>query len=85
VTGILAVASEAGPGMGDWARLLGLAFTAAVGYRVSLWIWPYTYCRKCGGSGRNSGSNRRRFGACPRCGGSGRKERFGVRLFVRRD
>jgi hypothetical protein len=53
---------------------------AAGCYLASLKIWPWTYCRRCQGGGRNSGSNSKRFGLCRRCGGSGRKLRLGNRV-----
>ncbi len=46
---------------------------------VSLYLWPFGPCAKCQGSGRNAGSNRKRFGECKRCGGSGRRQRLGSR------
>lgn len=64
--------------------LILVAAVLAVAYRVSLALWPYTACGRCAGSGRNAGSNRRRWGACRVCGGSGRKERLGVRVLNRR-
>jgi len=57
---------------------IGLLCGAA--YYASLRIWPETSCRRCGGGGRNAGSNARRFGRCKRCGGSGRKPRLGTRV-----
>jgi DnaJ-class molecular chaperone len=59
-----------------------VAAGAGVGYWVSLRLYPYTACPKCGGSGRNAGSNRRRWGSCRRCGGSGKRWRWGVRVFM---
>lgn len=53
-------------------------------YWLSVRLWPFGPCWKCGGSGRNGGSNRRRFGNCRRCKGSGRRMRFGTRLFFRK-
>lgn len=65
--------------------LLGVAVLIyGTGYLISLKIWPETSCRRCGGDGRNAGSNARRFGRCKRCGGSGRKPRLGTRLLERR-
>lgn len=68
----------------DISTLIILIIAVAVAYRLSLALWPYTACRTCSGSGRNAGSNRRRWGACRVCGGSGRKERLGVRVLNRR-
>lgn len=59
--------------------LLGLGALVVVGDVVSLWLWPFAPCRKCSGSGTNSGSNRSRFGLCRKCGGTRRRERFGAR------
>jgi len=50
---------------------------------VSLYWWPFGPCGRCKGSGRNAGSNRRRFGECKRCGGSGRRQRLGSRTVHR--
>lgn len=60
----------------------GSAVLVAV-WLVSLAIWPHTSCRACGGSGRNKGSNSRRYGKCWRCGGKPERLRFGAR-WVRR-
>lgn len=65
--------------------LAGILTIIALGYYASLRIWPDTFCRRCGGGGRNTGSNRKRFGTCGRCGGSGRKPRLGTRMLDRRD
>jgi DnaJ-class molecular chaperone len=65
-------------------QLLIAALIFSAGYYVSLRVWPHTYCRRCGGSGRNTGSSRRRFGTCRACGGSGRKPRAGTRMLSRR-
>jgi DnaJ-class molecular chaperone len=64
-------------------QLLILALIAAVCYRISLKFWPWTYCRRCEGGGRNAGSTRKRFGTCRACGGSGRKKRLGARMIER--
>ena len=55
------------------AAIAAVAAVAAAAWYVSLRLWPNTGCRSCGGTGRNAGSNRRRWGACRRCGGSGRR------------
>ena len=56
---------------------------AVVVYGVSLWLWPYGRCRRCGGTGTNYGSNGRRFGRCGKCGGSKSRVRFGARAVHR--
>lgn len=67
------------------SALLAVALIAITGsgYLISLKVWPDTYCRRCGGNGKNRGSTRKRWGYCPRCGGTGRKRRLGNRVFRR--
>lgn len=60
--------------------LIVLAVPAGGAYYVSLRLWPETRCRRCHGSGKNAGSNAKRWGRCRRCGGSGRRLRLGARL-----
>lgn len=69
------------------AAAVGLALiaVAAVGWLVSLWLWPYRMCSWCNGTGRNPGSNSSRHGLCWRCKGSPRKLRRGARLVRRWD
>lgn len=63
-----------------FALIIIVAALAAIGWwRISLRFWPTAKCRKCGGDGRNLGSNSDRWGKCRRCGGSGKRTRFGVR------
>jgi hypothetical protein len=63
------------------------AFLAALGIAagnlVSLYFWPLGPCLSCNGTGRRSGSNRRRYGECRRCKGTGRRQRAGSRLVHR--
>lgn len=66
------------------AFLVIAGLPAAGAYYASLRLWPYTRCRRCGGTGKNAGSNRVRFGHCRACGGSGRALRFGARMLNRR-
>jgi len=61
--------------------LIGCGLAAC--WVVSLYLWPFGPCAKCSGSGRNAGSNRKRFGECKRCGGSGRRQRLGSKAVHR--
>jgi hypothetical protein len=54
-----------------------------VAWVIGLLLWPFTACGGCGGSGKNAGSNRGRWGNCRRCGGSGKRLRLGARLVHR--
>jgi len=67
------------------ALLVLVALVCGAGYWVSLKVWPETSCKRCDGSGRNAGSNARRFGRCKGCAGTGRKPRAGTRMLERRD
>lgn len=64
--------------MGGLVVLL-LAAVVAGGWCVSLFLFPFTRCGGCGGSGLRPGSDSRRFGWCRRCGGSKRRLRAGAR------
>jgi hypothetical protein len=61
--------------------LIGLAIGA--GNVISLYFWPFAPCWSCKGTGRNQGSNRKRYGECRRCKGTGRRQRLGARLVHR--
>lgn len=54
-------------------HLLVLALVALAVWLVRAWLFPYAPCWRCGGSGKNAGSTRRRYGTCRRCDGSGRR------------
>lgn len=60
-------------------EVAALAIVGALAYAGSLWMWPFRPCRRCGGSGTNMGSNRRRHGNCSRCKGTRRVVRLGAR------
>jgi hypothetical protein len=61
-----------------------LIILLAIGaYAGSLYLWPFRPCIRCGGTGRNKGSSRRRFGECRRCKGSGHRRRLGARTIHR--
>lgn len=55
-----------------------LAVLGAVGYYVSLRIWPYADCGECNGG-------RKRRGRCRSCRGRGKRIRLGARLIYRKD
>lgn len=65
------------------AGLILIVMLGIGAYTGSLYLWPFRPCMKCGGSGRNKGSSRKRFGECRRCRGSGRKRRIGARTIHR--
>jgi hypothetical protein len=65
------------------AVLVLLALVAIAVWAGSLYLWPFGPCMRCGGSGRNSGSNSRRYGECRRCKGTGRRRRLGAKTIHR--
>lgn len=65
------------------AGLILVILLAIGGYTGSLYLWPFRPCLKCGGTGRNKGSSRKRFGECKRCKGSGRRRRLGAKTIHR--
>ena len=59
--------------------LLLITLAAFACWAVSVYIYPFRHCGKCGGTGRKHGSTRRRFDLCHRCSGTGRVQRIGSR------
>jgi len=80
VLAVLVLAGAARAGSVGWFGV-GLALAAA--NIISLYFWPFAPCLKCKGTGRNTGSNRKRYGECRRCKGTGRRQRAGARLVHR--
>jgi hypothetical protein len=63
--------------------LAGVVVVIAIGYRVSLFLRPFTRCRRCGGSGKARGLLGG-WGYCRRCGGEGLVPRLGTVLLAGR-
>lgn len=55
--------------------LLALAITLC--YGLGCWIWPFTACTRCNGTGKRRSPSGRAFRLCPRCNGTGRRLRAG--------
>lgn len=75
--------AAASPGHASPVPLILLIAGIGVVWVISLLLWPYGPCRRCDGTGKNVGSNGRRWGTCRRCKGTGRRLRFGARLVHR--
>ncbi len=60
-----------------------VALLMLLAWLVSLYVYPFTGCGRCHGTGLNKGSNGKRFGTCKRCGGSRRRQRIGSRALHR--
>jgi hypothetical protein len=65
------------------AEVILLVLIGIGAYAGSLYLWPFRPCMRCGGTGRNKGSNRKRFGECRRCKGSGKLRRLGAKTIHR--
>jgi hypothetical protein len=65
------------------ARLVMIGAGVIVLYAASLYKYPFRPCAWCKGTGRNRGSNARRYGHCWRCRGTGRVQRLGSRTVHR--
>jgi hypothetical protein len=61
------------------AGVLLIAMAAFACWAVSVYVYPFRHCGRCGGTGRKPGSTRRRFDLCRRCSGTGRVQRIGSR------
>ena len=59
--------------------VLLIALGAFACWAISVYLYPFRPCGRCGGTGRKKGSTRRRFDLCRRCAGTGRVQRIGSR------
>jgi len=59
--------------------VLLIALGAFACWAISVYVYPFRPCGRCGGTGRKKGSTRRRFDLCRRCSGTGRVQRIGSR------
>jgi hypothetical protein len=61
-----------------WLAVIGLAAAWCAVYRVSLWLHPFTLCRRCGGSGITRGFLPWSRAFCRKCDGRGLVPRLGT-------
>jgi hypothetical protein len=61
-----------------WLAVIGLAVVGFAAYRVSLWLHPFTLCRRCGGSGITAGFLPWTRAFCRKCDGRGLVPRLGT-------
>ena len=59
--------------------VLLIALIAFACWAISVYLYPFRPCGRCGGTGRKKGSTRRRFDLCRHCSGTGRVQRIGSR------
>jgi len=61
-----------------WLAVTGLVAAWFAVYRVSLWLHPFTLCRRCGGSGITAGFLPWTRAFCRKCDGRGLVPRLGT-------
>ena len=61
-----------------WLAVIGLAAACWLAYRISLWLHPFTLCRRCAGSGITAGFLPWSRTFCRRCDGRGLVPRLGT-------
>jgi hypothetical protein len=59
------------------AAVILAALAVTVGYLIGCWIYPFTPCRRCHGTGYRPGWLTRHERTCRTCQGEGRRLRFG--------
>ena len=68
------------PAIGAAGTLVVILASVTFCYFSTCWIWPFTACRKCEGTGRRRSPSGRAFRYCHRCKGTGARLRFGRRV-----
>jgi hypothetical protein len=61
--------------------LVTLLILLTVGYLLLCWIWPFTACRRCNGTGRQRSPLGRALRICRHCHGTGLRLRPARRLW----
>jgi hypothetical protein len=75
----LAATATADPAIAGLLILATIVIT--LGYALACWLWPFTTCRRCHGTGKRAALfGGRAFRLCSRCDGTGRRLRPGRRV-----
>lgn len=64
-----------------WALVLGLIVAGILAEVVACWVWPFTRCRKCHGTGIRSSPTGKNYGRCRKCKGSPEHLRIELRVW----
>lgn len=64
-----------------WLVLIGAVLLSVAGYAVACWLWPFTRCRRCDGTGRRMSPSGKNWGSCRRCKGKAARLRAGRKIF----
>ncbi len=76
-----ATATAEGWSWQTWLILFGGGMLWVAGYAVACWLWPFTKCKKCDGSGRRKSPSGKNWGPCRRCKGKASRIRTGRKIF----
>lgn len=60
----------------EWGWPVGLTVLGAE-YLIACWLWPWTRCWRCKGTGKFRSPTGRAWRDCPRCDGRGKRLRIG--------
>jgi DnaJ-class molecular chaperone len=66
-----------------WVWLIGLGMLGLAWHAALCWISPFTYCRRCGGTGQRKPllfKGSKNYGRCRKCKGSGTRLRTGRKI-----
>ncbi len=78
---IAATATTHGLSGQTWLILIGLGLLWVAGYAVACWLWPFTACPKCGGTGKWKSPSGKNWAPCRRCKGKAARIRTGRKIF----
>lgn len=76
-----ATATGSGPSWLTWLILIGTGLLWAAGYAFACWMWPFTKCSKCDGTGKHRSPSGKAWRKCRRCKGSSSRIRTGRLIF----
>lgn len=61
--------------------VIAAALLWAAGYAVACWLWPFTRCSWCEGTGKRTSPSGKNWGPCRHCKGKGARIRTGRKIF----
>jgi hypothetical protein len=61
-----------------WVTIAAIGYAAY--YALACWIYPFTNCPRCHGTGKRRSPSGRNFRLCRRCKATGRRLRLGRRV-----
>lgn len=64
-----------------WLILIGAGPVWLACYAFTCWLWPFTRCRRCAGTGKRMSPSGKNWRTCPRCKGKAARLRTGRKIF----